>query len=153
MITAPTTGWYYLLGNGDLAYKTDSPGVVDELQKNSLIVGLWPFNGEREVSWTILVEAMAAGAAQEKIYWLAYKWNCDDADALIYSMKIGVELIRISHHQWCARPRTVTDLKASPYCAGYTALEALAILAKELGYQPSKLWGESFQDLLQKVAS
>jgi hypothetical protein len=103
---------------------------------------------DREGAWRILIEGLASGAKPDRVMELAEKWGCNDADALIYAEYLGVKLSR-DGNQWCATKGDFQNLQESPSGFGTTCLEALAALAKELGYRPSKMWGATFADLVK----
>lgn len=142
-------GWYYLHTNGDLIYKRDFDGTAADIRESDFARALWPVDpADRLGAWTILVEALAAGANRGRVNELAVKWGCDDADAVQAARVWGARLFK-DGDQWCATRSDFQDLTASPAGFGQTALEAFAALAKKLGYTPSKMWGASFCDLLK----
>lgn len=147
-------GWYYLHVNGELIYKRELGGTAADIRESDLARGLWPMNPEdREGAWRILVEAGAAGAKPERIQELAKKWSCDDADAAIFAKRVGVRLFRDGSH-FCATREDFVNLQESHAGFGVTALDAMIELAKALGFQPSKMWGTKFADLVKvKVAA
>lgn len=141
-------GWYYLHINGDLIYKRELGETAADIRESSFAKMLWPVDPEkREYAWRILIEALATGANKECIIELAHKWGCDDEDADVYADLVGCNIF-IDGNQWCATDGSFTDLQQSPAGFGDTKLEAMAALAIELGYRPSKLWGATFHDLL-----
>ncbi len=143
-------GWFYLHTNGSLIFKRELDDTAADIRESPFAVGLWSFNSrDREQAWTILVEALAAGANKDRIDELAKKWTCTDDDALIFAQRIGVRLF-MDGDAWCAVTTRFTNLQESTTGFGDTALEALAGLAKELGYKPSKMWGNSFAKLLKR---
>ena len=147
--TRGIVGWYYLHQNGDLIYKPDHDGVVADIRDSDFARGLWPIApADRLGAWTIVVEGLAAGALPARVRELADKWKCSDEDAAIYVECIGVRLFK-DGAAWCATRADFTDLQASPTGFGERAYEALAALAKALGYVPSKMWGRSFADLVK----
>lgn len=144
-------GWYYLHENGELIYKPD-PAACADIRDSDLARGLWPLDPQnRPGAWTIVVEGLAAGARPERIADLARQWACDDTDAAHYAKHIGAHLFH-DGNAWCATRGDFIDLIQSPAGFGETALDALAALAKELGYRPSKMWGATFSDLLKTDA-
>jgi len=145
-------GWYYLHTNGDLIFKRDFGETAADIRESPFARGLWPVNvGDREGAWNILVEALAGGARPDRITELAAKWGCNDTDAQVYAERVGCQLQR-DGSAWHASRKDFIDLQASPNGFGATALEAMAALAKELGYQPAKMWGQSFKQLLAVAA-
>ena len=68
----------------------------------------------------------------------------------IYARHIGIKL-NLDGNQWCATKVDFKNLHQSPAGFGDSCLEAMAALAKSLGYRPSKMWGVTFADLV-KVA-
>jgi hypothetical protein len=140
-------GWYYLHTNGELIYNPELGGTAAYIQESSFARGLWPLDpSDRETGWRTLVEELAAGANKTCVLELAAEWGCDDADAEIYAERIGCNLFT-DGKKWRATRRFI-DLQGSPAGFGDTALEAMAALAVELGYKPSKIWGATFHDLL-----
>lgn len=145
-------GWYYLHEDGSLLYKRELGGTAADIRESDFAKGLWPVDPtDRESAWRICVEALAAGAKPARIRELAHKWRCDDRDAPTYAERIGCNLFR-DGDQWCATDRHFINLQESPAGFGCTGLEAMAALCKKLGYRPSKMWGASFFDLLNKRA-
>jgi hypothetical protein len=145
-------GWYYLHENGDLIYKPDSDAAMD-IRDSDFAKALWPMDKlDREGAWTILVESLAAGARPERVKELAAKWKCGDNDAAMYAERIGARIGK-DGDAWYATRADFIDLQVSPAGFGDTALEALAALAKELGFKPSKMWGASFKQLLSAKAA
>ncbi len=143
-------GWYYLHTNGSLIYKRDLDDTAADIRESPFAVGLWRLDSSnRESAWTILVEALAAGANEARIQELAQKWQCTDDDAQIFAKHIGCNLY-MDGDKWYATGPDFTNLQESLAGFGDTALEAMAQLARELGYKPSKMWGNSFADLLHK---
>lgn len=142
-------GWYYLHTNGDLIYKRELGATAADIRESDFAKGLWPVDPEdRKGAWNILVEAWAAGAHQHRILELADKWGCNDMDAEHYADIIGAKIF-LDGNSWCATRKDFINLQESPAGFGHNALEALAELAKRLGYKPSKMWGAEFSDLLK----
>lgn len=144
-------GWYYLHTNGSLIYKPDHDGVVADIRDSDFAVAFWPIDVNNRLSaWTVLVEGLAAGADPVRIKELANKWECDNRDAEVYADVIGAGVFKDGNN-WCAVPENfVFSYVEEPAGFGATALEALAALAKKLGYHPQKTWGNSFAGLLKK---
>jgi hypothetical protein len=141
-------GWYYLHENGDLIYKRDYEGIAADIRESDLARGLWPCDpSDREGAWNILVESLAAGARKDRVMELASKWGCDDNDAPHYAERVKATLTR-DGNAWCSTRYDFANLQESPAGFGDTCLEAMAALAKDLGYQPAKMWGTSFKQLL-----
>lgn len=142
------TGWYYLHTNGDLIYKRDLEGTAADIRESDFAVGLWPINEtDRLTAWNILVEGLAAGANPARVAELADLWNCNNADAEIYAQHVGVQFLQ-EGSQWMAVRQDFQNLQESLAGFGATKLEAMAELAKALGYRPNKMWGPTFQTLL-----
>lgn len=142
-------GWYYLHENGSLIYKPGSDSASD-IRESDVARALWSIDpASRSDAWTILVEALAAGANPERVQELAVKWQCDDEDAQEFSSRIGCRL-QLDGNQWCATREDFIDLVQSPAGFGHTALGAMSALCKELGYRPAKMWGVSFSNLLKE---
>jgi len=143
-----TEGWYYLHTNGELIYKRELGDTAADIRDSDFARGLWPCDpSDRETAWRTLVEALAAGANKTRVLELAAKWQCDDEDAEMYAERIGCNLF-MDGNKWCATDGRFIDLQQSPAGFGDTKLEAMAALAVELGYKPSKMWGATFHDLL-----
>jgi len=143
-------GWYYLHENGDLIYKRELGDTVAELRESTFVKGIWAFDHiDRAQAWTILIESMAAGADIHRIKNLAQKWFCDDDDAKNYADYVDINIF-MDGNSWCATKTDFTNLQESIAGFGDTALEAIAELCKDLGYKPSKMWGVSFKDLINK---
>jgi hypothetical protein len=148
-------GYYYLHENGALIYKREVGDTSADLRESTFVRAFWPVDvQDRAGAWRILIEATAAGASLADIQNLAAKWRCDDADAAHYAAHVGCRLYR-DGDQWCATRNDFENLQESPAGFGRTCLDALAALAKELGYRPQKMWGNSFARLLRapKIAS
>ena len=143
-------GWYYLHENGDLIYKRELGDTVAELRESTFVKGIWAFDHiDRAQAWTILIESMAAWADIHRIKNLAQKWFCDDDDAKNYADYVDINIF-MDGNSWCATKTDFTNLQESIAGFGDTALEAIAELCKDLGYKPSKMWGVSFKDLINK---
>jgi len=144
-------GWYYLHQNGDLIYKRELGETAADIRESPFAKMLWPFDpSDRQGAWTILVESLACGANKNRVTELAQKWCCDNADAQNYVDRIGARIF-MDGNAWCATRRDFVDLQKSPAGFGETALEALAALCKELKLKPSKMWGNTFEKLLNGV--
>lgn len=144
-------GWYYLHTNGSLIYKRELDGTAADIRESDFARGLWPFDqNDREGAWRICIEGLAAGANPERVKELAKLWQCDDEDATKhYGPRVGCELY-MDGNMWCATDRHFINLQESSAGFGETCLEAMAELAEELGYKPSKMWGATFADLLNR---
>jgi len=148
---AKVQGYYYLHENGDLIYKPYDEGRVADFRESPFVKAFWPLDtSDRETAWTTLVEALAAGANAGRVKELADKWSCTDKDAEVYAGVVGAKLER-DGAKWCATPPRFVDLVVSKAGFGETCLEALAALAKELGYRPAKMWGPTFKGLLKEA--
>lgn len=144
-------GWYYLHVNGDMIYKRDLPGTDADIRESDFARGLWSVDpSNRADAWKICVEGLASGARPERILELAGKWQCDDEDAENYADHLGI-VIGKDGNQKTAHRTDFTDLQASPCGFGDTYLEAMADLARQLGYKPSKMWGTTFADLCKEA--
>jgi hypothetical protein len=143
-----TIGWYYLHDNGSLIYKASDDAAAD-IRDGDFARGMWPLDpSNRETAWRIVIEAGAAGADPKRVAELADLWQCDDLDARLYAERSGAH-IYMDGNAWCATKNDFLNLQESPAGFGDTPREALTALAKELGYQPSKMWGATFSDLLK----
>ena len=139
-------GCYYLHENGDLIYK--SMDDVADIRDSPFAVGLWFMDvSDRMTAWNVLVESLAAGAKTERVQALATKWGCDNRDALMYAERIGCALGEDGDKKTATRA-DFQNLQESPCGFGDTYLAAMADLAKQLGYRPSKMWGTAFRQLL-----
>ena len=146
-------GWYYLHTNGSLIYKRELGGTAADIRESDFARALWPMDPEdRAGAWRICVEALAAGAEPKRVAELAAKWKCDDEDAGNYADRIGV-VLKMDGSQWFAHRRDFVNLQESPAGFGYTALEAMSELAKDVGYTPSKMWGSTFERLVSAESS
>lgn len=143
-------GWYYLHKNGQLIYKRELGDTSADIRESPFAVMMWPFDPEdRAGAWHIVVEALACGANHERVKELAEKWHCDDEDAQTYAKYIGAN-ISMDGNQWCATGKNFKNLQESEAGFGDTALEALSELCKELNFKPSKMWGITFAELVNK---
>lgn len=147
-------GYYYLHQNGDLIHKCAFDDTAADLRESDFVRAFWPLDlTDRECAWSILVEALAAGARKDRVEELAAKWHCTNADAAIYAERVGV-LVQIDHESrpddWFATLPDFVNIQESPNGWGNTALEAMAELARELGYKPSKMWGHTFASLVAR---
>lgn len=143
-------GWYYLHTNGDLIYKREIGDTAADIRESDFAVGLWPFMlDDRESAWRILIEGLAGGAKKGRIIELATKWHCNNEDAEIYAKRVGCNLF-MDGDRWAATKLDFDCWPTSPAGFGDTKLEAMAALAVELGYKPSKIWSTTFSDLLHK---
>ncbi|ULI45854.1 hypothetical protein HUZ43_17840 [Raoultella ornithinolytica] len=142
-------GWYYLHQNGDLIYKP-SPDAIVDIRDSDFAVCSWPVDvSSRKLAWEMLVEAMALGARESRIFELAEKWNCNDEDADMFASVIGVDL-EIDGNQWCAHRSDFVNLEESPAGFGESKLLAMADLARNLGISGGHMWRSSFSDLVNK---
>lgn len=139
-------GHYYLHTNGELIHKLHAD--VGDFRESDFVRAFWPVDtSDREGAWSLLVEALAAGAKTERVLELAKKWGCTSSDANIYAQRVGARLMMEGRAFMAVRADFV-NLQESPAGFGTSALEALAELAKTLGYQPTKMWGATFKQLL-----
>ena len=142
-----TIGWYYLHDNGSLIYKPGDDACAD-IRDSDFARGLWPLDPtNRAGAWRIVVEAGAAGADPKRVAELADKWGCNNHDGGKYAEHVGAHVYP-DGDMWCATKNDFVNLQESPAGFGETIREALTALAKELGYQPSKMWGPTFERLL-----
>lgn len=148
-------GWYYLHTNGQLIYKPNSDYVVADIRDSDLAKSLWPVDpSDRFGAWSLLIEALSAGANKDRVNELACKWGCNDNDAIIFAERAGVKL-QMDGDKWCATRTDFTNLQEHPAGFGETALVAMSALCTELGYKPSKMWPQTFAKLVsvkQEVA-
>lgn len=143
-------GYYYLHQNGELIFKRLQDDLVADFHESDFVRAFWPIGGSirREDAWTLLVEALAAGALPARVLQLADRWGCNDTDAKVYAGRVGVTLAMDGPSCWQATAPGHVNLQESPSGFGDTCLEAMAQLCKELGYQPTKMWGATFASLL-----
>lgn len=140
-------GWYYLHENGDLIYKGAAYTSLADFYESDLVRAFWEVTpDDREQAWNTVVEALAAGAKPERVRELADKWGCTDEDAQEYASRVNV-ILRMDGDQWCATREDFADLMESPAGFGTRAYEAMAELAKELGYSATKGSGPGFGHL------
>jgi len=145
-------GYYYLHENGQLIYKPGTDCVAD-LRESDLVRMLWPMDpGDRMGAWRIVIEATALDANKERVSELAAKWHCDEADADEFAQRANIRLM-LDGNAWRATGPGFEDLAVSPAGFGDTKLEAMADLAKRVGYHASKLWGRSFTEILERAAA
>lgn len=143
-------GWYYLHQNNTLIYKRDFDETVSELRESTFVKHIWPFDEEdREGAWNILVEAQALGLDKNRVDELVQKWSCTDEDANIYADRVGCKL-QLDGNSWHAMRNDFLNLQESLSGFGDSKLDAMSNLCKELGFQPSKMWGHTFKSLLNK---
>lgn len=143
-------GWYYLHQNGDLIYKRELGETAADIRESPFAIALWPVDpADRGGAWNILIEALAAGARKERIIELAKRWDCTNEDAKIYAEHYDV-LLSMDGTAFCATKKDFVNLQESPAGFGDSYLEAMADLCKQLGYQPSKMWGNRFANLLKE---
>lgn len=144
-------GWYYLHTNGDLIYKREIGGTAADIRESDFARGLWPMDPEdRAGAWRICVEGLAAGANPARVKELASKWHCDEADAPNYAKHLNGDIF-MDGNQWCAVGPGFRDLQQDHAGFGDTPVEAFADLCKTLGYKASKMWGHTFQSLLERA--
>lgn len=142
------SGYYYLHVNGELIYKPYHDELVCDFRDSDFVKAFWPIDvGDRLGAWTLLCEALAAGASKSRVFELADKWRCDNEDAEVFSDHAPFKL-SLDGSQYCATRTDFTNLQESPAGFGDTALEAVSDLLKELGYRPSKMWGHTLKSLL-----
>lgn len=141
-------GWYYLHSNGELIYKLAVSTSVADLRESDLVRAFWSTDpSDRGSAWTIVVEGLAAGARPDRVADLVARWGCTDEDAAVYAERIGVSLERDDD---AARWLATTGGDGDPVGTGERAYEALADLARELGYRPAKMWGWSFEKIVRQ---
>jgi hypothetical protein len=142
-------GWYYLHENGELIYKRELGETAADIRESPFAKAMWPCDpSNRGMAWTMLIEALAAGANKLRVDELAQKWKCENHDAQTYAEHYGVNL-NMDGDAFCATKKDFINLQESPAGFGDSYLEAMAELCKELGYVPSKMWGNSFVNLLK----
>src|SRR5690606_24042457 len=144
-LMSTTQGWYYLHENKELIYK-NNPDAIADIRDSDLAISAWAWDGQRSTAWSILVEALSIGAKKERIKELASKWGCDNKDAEQYAEYLGIE-IGMDGNAYFARRRNFINLMESPIGFGDSYLEAMANLAKELGYTGGKMWNNTFKEL------
>lgn len=142
-------GYYYLHVNGELIYKVYlDGGQVADFRESDLVVAFWPVDpSDRAGAYTLLVEALAAGANRDRVMELAEKWGCLGDDAKVYAERIGVNLfVPLGGKGWQV---TGQGMKVGH---GETPIDALADLAKDIGWRPQKLWGSTFPERVRAQA-
>lgn len=142
-------GWYYLHENGDLIYKRELGETAADIRESPFARAMWPIDrSDRAGAWRILVEGLAAGANRGRVFDLAGKWRCDDEDAKVYADRLGI-VVQRDGDAWFLHRKDFINIAESPAGFGRTMLEALADLAKHLGYRPALMWGNSLHDLVK----
>lgn len=142
-------GWYYLHTNGELIYKRELGDTAADIRESDFARAMWPVDDDdREMAWTILVEALALDARNDRIKELAVKWNCTNDDAIHYANRVGCILGK-DGNQYTATRKDFIDLHDSLAGFGDTRLDAMADLCKRLGYKGGKMWNAGFKDLLK----
>lgn len=145
----PISGYYYLHANGDLIYKPYHDDLVCDFRDSDFVRAFWPIDtGDRLGAWTLLCEALAAGASKQRVFELAGKWHCDNDDAEAFSDHAPFRL-SIDGDQYCATRTDFTNLQEGHAGFGDTALEAVSDLLVQLGYKPSKMCGHNLESLLR----
>lgn len=144
-------GYYYLHTNGDLIWKTylDNAQVAD-FRDSDFVKHFWPISlGSRECYWSFLVEALAAGAKKERVFELAVKNGCGEEDAQHYAERLNISLLPDGNAMGAMKriDHETSNIQESPCGFGDNSLEALAELAKALGFKAQKLWGTTFKEL------
>ena len=140
-------GYYYLHTNGQLIYKPGTDCVAD-IRDSDLARMLWPCDpGDRLGAWRIIVESLALGADRTRVMELAGKWHCDESDADEFASRISVTLA-LDGNAWCATGPNFTNLQECPAGFGETKIEAIAALARSMGFSASKMWGITFPQML-----
>lgn len=143
-------GYYYLHTNGQLIYKPGTDCVAD-IRESDFARMLWPCNpSDRLGAWRIIVESLALDADRKRVMELAAKWSCDEDDADEFAYRIGIALT-LDGNAWCATGPGFTNLQESPAGFGETKIDAIAALAKDMGFRPSKTWGTTFPQMLAAV--
>lgn len=142
-------GYYYLHINGELIFKRGEDSIVD-IRESDFCRAAWTCDPTSRLNaWNMLIEALSLGAKKERIMELARKWNCDDEDAQIYASYAHLLLDRDGDKVTATR-FDFTNLQECPCGFGDTALEAMADLCKQLGFEGGKMnWHASFMDLLK----
>lgn len=143
-------GYYYLHTNGQLIYKPGTDCVAD-IRESDFARMLWPCDpSDRLGAWRIIVESLALGAERTRVMELAAKWGCSEDDADEFASRIGVDL-SFDGNAWCATGPGFTNLQEYPAGFGETKVDAIAALANDMGFHPSKLWGTTFPQMLAAV--
>lgn len=138
-------GYYYLHTNGSLIYKPYDEGRVADFRESDLVRTFWPFDpNDREQAWTICVEALASDALKARVFELAELWQINDADAPNYADRLGL-VLGMDGDQCTANTAAFDSLATDPMGFGNSYLEAMADLCRQMGYKPSKMWGNSFK--------
>lgn len=136
--------YYYLHENGELIHKRDLPGIEADFADSDLVRAWWRIDiRNRFHAWSLLIEALAAGASPERVRELAAKWDCTDEDASHFERRAGVEM-NLDGNNWCATRDDFDDLMNSPVGFGETRLAAMAELCEALGYKAGKPSASSF---------
>ena len=145
-------GYYYLHTNGQLIFKPGTEWAAD-IRESDFARMMWPCDpSDRLGAWRILIEALALGAKWDRINELAIKWACDDVDADEFATRASINLF-MDGNAWCATATDFENLQESPAGFGDSKLQAMAELAKAMGFTASKMWGQSFPEMLQAKAA
>lgn len=145
--------WYYLHENGDLICKSDYEEIIADFQESDFVKHFWMFDPtSRLVGWSVLVEALALSANEERVSELAEKWGCNDEDADEYTNRIGVETF-LDGDSWCAVGPGFINLAESPAGFGHTKLSAISSLCKDMGFRAQKTGGESFKGIIERYGA
>ena len=78
--------WYYLHTNGSLIHKSFY-GMEQraDFQESDFVKKYWLIDiSNRESAWNLLLEALDAGAAEDRIRGLGILWGCDETDLVEY---------------------------------------------------------------------
>ena len=112
-------GYYYLHINGDLIYKP-AIAVDDDYFDSSFVRKFWPITlSDRGDAYTLLLDAQAMGAKQERIQELKAKWNITEEDTQFYADRAGFKLF-MDGDQWSVTLTTFKNLQESPAGFGST---------------------------------
>ena len=148
-------GYYYLHTNKELIYKRDHDFIVADFRDSDFVMAFWPMDqADRMSAWSLLVEALAAGAKKERVLELAEKWKCNNADAEHYAKRLNLKFemdgnsIPLTSTNWHVKGEGFINLQESVSGFGDSALEAMADMCNQLGYSPSKMWGSTFTGLV-----
>jgi hypothetical protein len=145
-------GYYYLHTNGQLIFKPGTECAAD-IRESDFARMLWPCDpADRLGAWRILIESLSLGANEDRINELASKWACDDTDADEFASRAGIRLF-MDGNAWCATATDFENLQESPAGFGMSKLQAMAELAKAMGFKAQKMWGTTFPEMLQGAAA
>jgi hypothetical protein len=143
-------GWYVLYEDRSLKYHTAKNGYSQgQLSTYETIVDIWPFDpDERLTAYEIIITSALQGVGADRINQLAHLWSMTREDLEMFLTVTGVTMLE-ERGRFYAMKKGQILLNGARGLGGATTLEALVMLAGELGYKPSKTMKTNFVDLLK----